>query len=231
MTNFSKWSAWAGIVGALVIAISSLVSMSIYEGELGQAYSPINHFISELGRISVSEGATIFNAGLVIGGSCMGIFIVGLALRVPGILRPILLLIGLTAGISGVLVGIFPMDQIEKHTWVALTFFNAGWMAIALFTVWVLIDHRRQFPRWLAVPGAVTVINFISFLILLGDNEINGVITILSAPEDRPEIWPLTIVEWFVLISILVWVLLLSRVLLRDTSREEPVHEQIRDDT
>ncbi len=115
-----------GMAGSAVIALAGLVAALAYRGRLGEAYSPLNHFVSELGELGVSPLAGVFNAGLLIGGLCMVIFLVGLGRRIggwPGLLFGVL---GLACGVSGTLVGAFPMNNLPPHIFWAMNFFNLG---------------------------------------------------------------------------------------------------------
>ena len=53
---------------------TSVVTALAYTGSKGQPYSPLNHWVSELGEVGVSELASVFNVGLIIGGLCFAVF-------------------------------------------------------------------------------------------------------------------------------------------------------------
>ena len=105
-----RLAIWAGLIGSSVIAIGSVVTALAYTGSKGQSYSPLNHFVSELGQLSVSRLAVVFNTSLIVGGVCFVVFILGLAAAGQGWLRYVYGLVGVIAGIFGALVGVFPMD-------------------------------------------------------------------------------------------------------------------------
>ncbi len=44
----------AGMAGVLTVLLGSLVAVFFYRGKDGERYSPLNHFISELGEEGVS---------------------------------------------------------------------------------------------------------------------------------------------------------------------------------
>lgn len=202
----------AGFIGPIIIAVCSIITMLAYRGRMGQAYSPINHFVSELGQIGVSSAAAVFNTGLIIGGLFLIVFFVGLALHMQGWWRYVFGLIGLVASIFGTLVGVFPMNQLEAHTTVALTFFNTGWIAVAVFSVYIWFSGQTRFPRWLTIPAALTIISFVVFLRLVAITTATNP-EVLASPTDRPDIWPLTIFEWLLLVGVMVWVVLVSWVM------------------
>ena len=43
--------------GVLFAVIGALIPALVYRGKQGQPYSPLNHFISELGEVGVSKRA------------------------------------------------------------------------------------------------------------------------------------------------------------------------------
>ena len=202
-TALDRLAIWAGLLGASVIALGSVVAAIAYTGSRGQSYSPLDHFVSELGELGVSELARIFNVALNIGGVCFVLFIVGLTAARTGLLRFAYGLTGVIAGTGGAFVGVFPMNDLDRHAAAALTFFVLGLVTVLLASIDFVRLPDPRFPRWLAVVGGLTVVAFAVFLaILVG--EAGG----LAHPEDRVAIWPLTIFEWLLIAGILVWVFL-----------------------
>lgn len=202
-----------GLVGSTSIILASLISGLAYTGTDGQPYSPLNHFVSELGQVSVSQLAAVFNIGLILGGGLIVVYMVGLAQLMRGPLRYIFGLIGIVAGISGVLVGVFPMDQLALHSFVATIFFNTCWIAVALFCAYLLLTKPPLVSRWVLIPGLITVISSILFL--------REIFTIrsLAAPSERPAFFAATVFEWLVVIGVLVWTFSVAWVLRRHTLR------------
>ncbi len=198
-----RLAIWAGLIGSSVIAIGSVVTALAYTGSKGQSYSPLNHFVSELGQLSVSRLAVVFNTSLIVGGVCFVVFILGLAAAGQGWLRYVYGLVGVIAGIGGALVGVFPMDYLGIHSLAALTFFVLGLVTVLLASIDFVRRPDPRLPRWLSVVGAVTVAAFAIFLAILfgGDND-------LAHPEERVAVWSLTIFEWLLIVGILLWVFL-----------------------
>ncbi len=62
----------AGVLGAAAFAVSSLIAALVYSGTAGEGFSPLNHWVSELGEMSVSRLALLFNAGIFVGGISLG---------------------------------------------------------------------------------------------------------------------------------------------------------------
>jgi hypothetical membrane protein len=200
-------SACAGIVGASVIGLGSVVTAVVYRGADGEPYSPLNHFVSELGELAQSERAGIFNVSLIVGGVCFAVFMSGLAASRPGRLRLAAGGVGVVAGIGGSFVGVFPMDYLTQHSAAAMTFFNLGWIAVGLASLDFVLRPDPRFPRWLAIVGAATVAAFIGFLRELGASTESGR---LASAEARPQVWALTTLEWLTIAGIVGWVLLVG---------------------
>lgn len=214
---FNKLGAWSGLIGPLVIALGSLISALGYTGVEGQAYNPLNHFVSELGEIGVSDLALIFNYSLILGGIFNAFFMVYLAWRIPGWIRYPLALLGLAAAVCGCLVGFFPMNALDMHILFALAFFNLGLLVSLIYSLIFLFCKKLPFPRWLSIPGFITTAAFFIFNNFPSQFEEGvdfqeGMGGLLS---NRPDFIPLALMEWVVIMGILVWFLLLGIYLVR----------------
>ena len=193
----------AAITGAAAIAGTSIVTALLYTGSKGEPYSPLNHWVSELGDPTQSTLAPLFNAGLIVGGLAFAIFMIGLARSSPGKLRFAWAPIGILAGVSGALVGVFPMNHIEVHRTVAFWFFNLGWIAVAIASVDIELRDDDRFHRLLTHVGVLTVVAFVAFLVVVRiDGHLGEAVT---NADIRPDVWPSTILEWAVVIGIMAW--------------------------
>jgi hypothetical membrane protein len=202
----------AGLVGVLAIVVGCIVAALAYEGSAGERYSPLNHWISELGEIGVSELAAVFNAGLVIGGACFVAFHVGLARGTTGWLRFVIAVFGVVSGVAGALVGVFPMNRIDIHRLVALTFFLTGWIGPALLALRLLPGARDGLPRWLAIPGFAAAVAFLAFLaVVFAPHDTSS----LAVPDERPAFWLAAALEWATLAAILCWTACVALVIVR----------------
>ena len=193
-----------GLVGALAITIGALITAFPYAGDLGQSYSPFNHFISELGDTQQSALAAVFNIALIIGGLSFAVFMVGVGLKFTGLLRLIISIGGALVGIFGALVGVFPMDvDLVTHQMVALGFFEGSLLLLIVFALAVWFGRSRPYPRWTALATLPMIIsNGLFVLLVLGGGE-----GALAAPEgERETFWIVTMSEWGVLIFLLMWV-------------------------
>ena len=201
-----------GLTSVGVIVAGMLVSAIPYSGYEGEAYSPFNHFVSELGEIGASRLAWAFNLAIVLGGMGLGTFLLLLTDRLTGRVRTALIVAGVVAGVSGTLVGVFPMDYVGIHRIVSVVFFLTGWIVAGLFSVWLLATPEAGFPRWLLIPGTATVAISWAFIAVystyIGTDAAGR---ILNRPDP---FWGIAYLEWASLLSLLLWFASVSLVLL-----------------
>ena len=138
----------SGIVGPSIMGIGMLVSALSYVGSEGQRYSILNHFVSELGELGVSDLAWVFNGSLFIGGLLTTFFMVVLAYQITSWVRYPLGLLSVIATLCGALVGVYPMNNLDMHTFVAMTFFNLGMLISFLYSVVFLFGKNYIFPKY-----------------------------------------------------------------------------------
>jgi hypothetical membrane protein len=204
-------TATLGIAAFAAIAVGSGLAAASYTGTAGEDYSPLNHWISELGQPGVSSQAAVFNTGILIGGAGFVAFVFGLAWTSPSRLRWAFGPVGAAAGIGGFFVGVFPMSSADQHVVAASAFFNLGWIFVALASIAFVRHRQRRHPAWLAGVGAVSVVAFIAFLVSLRTDAFSRQRMASSGPiTDRPDVWIAPILEWATLLLIMVWVLLAS---------------------
>ena len=200
----ARLATTVALVGVAVMALGSIVAAIGYRGRFEQPYSPLSHWVSELGEVGVSDLSTVFNVSLMIGGVCFAIFIAAVAMARTGWLRYVYAVLGVIAGVAGCLVGVFPMNDLDRHALVALTFFNLGWITVALASLDFVLRPDPRFPRWLAIIGALTVLAFVGFLYSIQVDPLIGE-DMLAAPENRPDVWIVATLEWAIIVGILSW--------------------------
>lgn len=210
----SRRLALLGLISVGVILAGMAISAVPYRGYEGEAYSPFNHFISELGEIAASRLAWVFNLAVVLGGIGLGTFLLLLTDRLTGRFRTALIVAGVVAGASGTLVGVFPMDYVGTHRLVSVVFFLTGWIVAGLFSAWLLATPRAGFPSWLLIPGTATVAISWAFIAVyttyVGTDPAGR---ILNRPDP---FWSIAYLEWASLLSLLSWFAFVSIVLLRE---------------
>lgn len=197
----------AGLLGSTAIAGTTVIAGIAYRGIDGEPYSPLNHYVSELGEVGVSSLAAVFNSGLIVGGLCFAVFMVGLGGARGGIGGVTDGAIGAIAGLAGTGVGIFPMNDHDRHVLATFLFFNLGWLAIALASVDILARPDPGFPARLAVLGLAVVAAFIGFIGVVWASS-NSAMT--SAGVRRPAVDAVTVFEWAAIAGILIWTFVMS---------------------
>ena len=202
-----RHAAFAGIVGGGVVAIGAMATAVAYRGADAERFSPLNHFVSELGELAESELAGLFNLSLIIGGVCFAVFMSGLAASRPGLLGLLAGVVGVIAGIGGAFAGVFPMDHGVAHGLAASMFFNLGWIAVALASLDLVLRRDPRLSRAHAILGLVTVVAFIAFIREVANTSAGGQFVV---PEARPDIWAVAALEWLTIVGIISWVLSIS---------------------
>jgi hypothetical membrane protein len=191
-----------GLASIAAILGGALVAAIPYRGWAGESYSPLNHFISELGEIARSQASVAFNVGVIAGGLGLGLFLILLSRRMTGRYRLVMAAAGLVADVSGTLVGVFPMDYHPIHGLVSAVFFCTGWIVMAVFSGWLLTRTRVDFGRWLLAPAAIGIAASLAFVAVYA--------TYSPLPADvhimeRPSVWTVPLLEWAALVSLLAW--------------------------
>ena len=210
----SRRLALLGLASVGIILLGMVATAIPYRGHAGEAYSPLNHFISELGEISQSQLAWVFNLSILLGGTGLGAFLLLLTNRIAGRYRITLVALGIVAGVSGALVGVFPMDYHATHRIVSEIFFVTGWLVAVVVSLWLAAAPRPTLPRWLILPGVVAAavsIVFIAVYSTYHPANPNGPI------QGRPDgLWSFAFLEWASLLSLLAWFVCVSIALLRE---------------
>lgn len=201
-----------GFTGVGTIILGIIISIFFYDGRIGERYSFLNHFVSELGELPWSSAAWAFNTGLLLGGFFVLLFMISLWPVFHGWLGKLIVAGGMITSIFGSLVGIFPMNNLNPHIDVAMTFFYSGLVVTILFSVYVFTGFNRNFPKWVAIPGMFSFVCFFVFLfiadpIIPEDGSLDAIFFVL---ENRPAFLVTAIFEWAVVISIMIWILVIS---------------------
>jgi len=200
------------IIGGLAAIICALVSALAYRGKKGERFSPLNHFISELGEVGVSRLAWVFNLGLILTGISLIPACIIFGLLLPGVSSKIGLVAGVVAAASLSMVGVFPMNHIKPHGKVAITFFRGGLLMVLAFSASIALQSPANMilPRGYSLAGLPAILAFGGFLILMlkASKEPNGPLQPID--EKRPRVWIMPIVEWTIFVTILLWFLLIA---------------------
>ncbi len=199
-----------GLAGCLVIVFAMLYTAVGYSGRKQERYSALNHFISELGETGVSSRAWIFNYGLIVGGVLLVPFVIGYGIVLENVWAVLGAVAGVWATISCVLVGMFPMNNLDPHIKAATSYFRSGLAMVFLFGVAVLAQPAGavNVSRWASLASLLAVLAYGSFLFLgrLPENAPAEAATLdPDLIPDRPRLWGLAALEWLVFASTIVW--------------------------
>jgi len=208
-----------GFLGVCLISFGMLISALFYRGRSGEHYSFLNHFVSELGETPWSEASWAFNYGLLLGGFLVFVFMISLWQFFDSWLGKIIVIGGMVTSISGSLVGGFPMNNLNPHIDAAMTFFYSGMLVTILFSVYVCTRYNQKFPKWMVFPGTASFLCFFVFLFFTDPIVPEGapVDAMFFVLENRPPLLETAIFEWAVVFSTLLWIVLLSVFIHKDS--------------
>jgi len=197
-----------GIAGGILVSAVVVVVALTYTGRLGEPYSALNHFISELGQWGVSRNAWLFNAGLIVGGILFMPFCVGLGIHLETWAGWAAAAAGILAGGFCAAVGVFPMNHLGPHAFVAMWFFRCGLATTLLFGIAFLAQREARISRWGGLISLVAVAAFAAFLVLAPLSGVSGNSPLdPSFYLDRPRVWVLAASEWAVFAATILWFL------------------------
>lgn len=193
---------------SLVAVLTALAAGAVYAGRAGERYSPLNHFISELGEVGVSRLARVFNAGFVLTGLLLAACCALLGYLIPGFLSKLAAAAGLGTGAALALVGVFPMNHLTPHVRAAMTYFRLGLVTVLLFSAAIALQAEPNpiIPRAAAWAGLPAVLAYAAF-ILYSAAAFRGSRTggLEAAFAQRPRVWPLAVLEWLIFLTTLLW--------------------------
>jgi hypothetical membrane protein len=198
------------IVGASIVILTILYSVLVYRGNLGERYSLLNHFISELGELGVSKGARVFNLGLILGGLCLLPSVVWLGFLFQSFLGWLGMASGIIASLGVAAVGLFPMNELKSHGRASITFFRGGLAMVFLFGMAILFQpaDRLAVPKSFNIVSLLAFLAYGSFLTLLTIRSRRhppaDALNLQEIPERR-RVWLLPMLEWVVFFATIAW--------------------------
>ncbi|MHB9034446.1 MAG: DUF998 domain-containing protein [Anaerolineae bacterium] len=214
---------WFALAGCAILVSSAVAAALLYRGKAGERYSPLNHFISELGEVGVSRGAAVFNYGLIAASVILLPFFAGLAVQLDTIMGWAAALAGMTATVYCGLVGVYPMNNLKPHTRVAMGYFRFGMLTLLLFGIALLVQPRGSaaLPRFLGIVALAATMPYAAFMAegyrvqvraaALAEAEERPMSQEALDPDwqgERPHLWLMPTLEWMVLIMTSLWFVL-----------------------
>ena len=193
----------AALFGVIFLLAGTGLTVIAYNHHNPAPYYFTNHFVSELGWTKSSPKAALFNWSLAVGNLALFPMLLALSRHIQTRLGYVAAGFGICTILASGGVGMFPMDNLQPHIWVALICFGSWFLATLFFTL-------AFCPRWNARPSFLLVaVGIICCLI-------NGVF--LALPKDslvkalqhldsfqRPNVWGLAVCEWGVVLSSWIW--------------------------
>ncbi len=201
-----------GIVGSVVVTACSIVAGVGYSGASREGYSPLNHFISELGQVGVSRLAVVFNAGLVAAGVLYVPFALGLGTMLGGWWAAAGTVAALVAAASVACVGFFPMNNLQPHIAAATAFFRSGLVTMLLFGIALQRQRpeRTVIDRRANIAGLAAFLAYAVFLVWLWPKPGTPSGLGTTGLANRPAIWTGAILEWAVMVATTAWFLVVG---------------------
>ena len=192
--------------------IGTIISALGYRGKRNERYSPLSHFISELGEIGVSRLAWGFNFGLILSGLCLIPACISLGLILPGFFAKVGMIAGVITAVGLSFVGVFPMNNIKRHGTAAITFFRGGLLMVLAFSVEIALQQPPMvvLPRISSLAGLPAILAFGSFLWMMGNSRSEEEEPLQPIEIDRPKFWIMPMVEWAIFLTIVAWFLLIA---------------------
>lgn len=194
-------------IGSSVAVVCSVATAFAYPIEAHDTYSPLNHFISELGRYGVSTTAALFNVGLMVTGMFFLLFVLGLGLKIATPLAWAATVAGSIAAAACSAVGVFPMNHLGSHLVAAYSFFYGGLLTMVLFSLAVGLDSGKSLPRGTAFIGSAAAVVFALFLFhpAFTRGSHPGTMDFDPLKVHRPPVWDLAVLEWLVFVAVIGW--------------------------
>ena len=198
--------------GLITAVIGALIAAVAYRGKEDERYSPLNHFISELGEVGVSRLAWAFNVGLIMTGLCLIPATISLGLMIGSVLSRIALVVGVLSATSLALVGVFPMNHSKAHGLAAMTYFRMGLVMVILFSLAIAFQQDKAPPLspWFALAGLPPILSFGIFLLLVGKAAKETDEPLAKEDAPRPKVWTLAVVEWSIFLTMILWFVVIA---------------------
>ncbi|QFU23916.1 DUF998 domain-containing protein [Shewanella eurypsychrophilus] len=205
-----------GALGSLGLIIGIMLSVMGFEDVEGHGFNFLNHTFSELGHYGHSTFAVVVNGGLFFGSLSLILFcLFAIQLADNKLLYPLLLSLTFTF-ITLAAAGLFPVNVYHLHTAALKYFFYSGAISAFLYLINIFMKGQLLYSRWNILMALMTLISFISFLLLShksfgltpGDRPFYQEM-VMTLP--RPEIWWPATLEWLSIGIFMLWTIGLVR--------------------
>lgn len=209
-------------VSCVIMAIAVAVTVVVYNGANEMDYSPFNHLYSELGWAKHSPAAGLFNFGLCVSSILNAPLFWLLGERLKGGLGRATAVMGVFCCWACYCVGLIPLGpspmyltynggRVGLHFFVALVFFWAWVVTMALCLIALLRSAARRELIWLVVATALALVAALTFLAVPNERIISqlakGIVKV------RADFYWTATLEWSVVGTIGLWLLAAIHVL------------------
>lgn len=200
------------IIGAASVILGAVTAAVVYRGRLGERYSLLNHYISELGEQCISRLAWAFNLGLVLCGLSLLPVCLGLGLSIPGVWSKLGMGFGIITALSVSLVGLFPMNKLKGHVIAAFGYFYSGLVTVILFTIAITFQKGTPpvLPRLFSLAGVPAILAYAIFLVYAQVNSTTPEVALTFLTQARPKIAWMALAEWSVFLTTVPWFLVVA---------------------
>ena len=162
--------------------------------------------------MGVSRLSWVFNLSLVITGLCLLSACVSLGLVLPGVLAKIGIAVGVICSLSLSLLGVFPMNKIEPHAFVAMMYFRTGLFMVALFSLAIAFQPASEMTlsRWYALAGLTSLLSLAAFLILARKASKSEEEILEVEETERESVSSIVVAEWAIFFTLVLWFILIA---------------------
>lgn len=201
----NKLAVMSVCAGCLILFAGIVIAAVCFRTPDGAGYSPLNHFVSELGWYRYSRMAWVYNSCLFVSGIMFIPLSWALWRQSRTRLRCIAMVFGICAAIGVCLAAVLPMDIIVPHLYAALIIFLGLLFSVSLFTIAFCLD-RKGWMSWTLVAAGILLVAICLVLMALPKHEF---VSFIKAPDSfaRSRLWLLPFVEWSFFASLFLWAL------------------------
>ena len=167
--NPLKWplSFTAGISAIVIFWLCTLISVLLFPGN----YNPTKNWMSNLGNSNYNpNGAIFFNIGCIITGILLFPFYIGLFEYSIGnfknkILTKLTQVIGFLSAFSIIMIGVFPEDNLQVHSfWATVLFFSTMPILFLPSIALYQYDFSRNIAKYGFIASAINVLLWVVFI-------------------------------------------------------------------
>ncbi|MCF7817491.1 MAG: DUF998 domain-containing protein [Kiritimatiellales bacterium] len=214
--DINKLTYLSGFLGSVILVICCTVPAIPHPTGQEEAFSFLNHFMSELGYFKSSKLSVVYNSGLFIGAFTLTLFMAGLGLRFRSRLGYAAAVIGMFSCVSCGLLGFYPINRLVPHLALAYAFFISWPITVGLFLAQFRRDPTDKLSKGTSIPSIVSIVLFAVFLAMPFMIGTQRIMAIDLRKFVRPPFMFTALLEWLMCLSVFIWVMLVSRKLASD---------------